>query len=190
MRYLSNAIAGAAGMMILFGALAAMPDTAHGRGRGPQDGPALGAPAPDLGACGDLHVDEGNRVAFSVYAEGVQIYRWSGTAWALLGPEATLYADASGNGVVGTHYAGPTWESNSGSYVKGANPLRCTPDPDSIQWLRLDVSETGGNGIFDGVSRIQRVNTSGGKAPATPGATIGEEARVPYTTDYYFYKIQ
>ena len=146
---------------------------------------------PELPAgCEQLEAEANERVAFKVYAEGFQVYSWNGTAWVLTGPDATLYASANFRGKVGTHYAGPTWESNSGSYVKGANPLRCTPDPDSIQWLRLDVSETGGNGIFDGVSRIQRVNTSGGKAPATPGATIGEEARVPYTTEYYFYKIQ
>jgi hypothetical protein len=32
--------------------------------------------APDLGDCQILQVPEGNKVAFHVYAEGVQIYRW------------------------------------------------------------------------------------------------------------------
>jgi len=44
-------------------------------------------------------------------------------------------------------------------------------------------------GIFNGVSRIQRINTSGGKAPTTPGAFVGEVARVPYTTEYVFYRL-
>ena len=146
---------------------------------------------PELPAgCEGLEPDSNERVAFKVYAEGFQVYSWNGSVWVLVGPDATLYANPNYRGKVGTHYGGPTWESNSGSYVKGANPVRCTPDPDSIQWLKLEASETGGSGIFAGVTHIQRVNTSGGKAPSEPGTFIGEEARTPYTTEYYFYKLQ
>jgi Protein of unknown function (DUF3455) len=145
---------------------------------------------PELPAgCEHLDADVNERVAFRAYAEGFQVYSWNGAAWALVGPDAILYADANFRGKIGTHYGGPTWESNSGSYVKGNNPQRCTPDPDSIQWLRLEISETGGKGIFNGVSRIQRINTSGGKAPATPGVLVGEVVRVPYTTEYVFYRL-
>ncbi len=48
--------------------------------------------------------------------------------------------------------------------------------------------ETDGPGIFRRVAFIQRVNTTGGTAPAAPGTTVGEEARVPYTAEYYFYR--
>jgi hypothetical protein len=34
---------------------------------------------------------------------------------------------------------------------------------------------------------IQRVNTVGGIAPSTLGTFVGQEARVPYTTEYFFY---
>ena len=146
---------------------------------------------PELPAgCEALEPDSNERVAFKVYAEGFQVYSWNGSAWVLVRPDAVLYASSNYRGKVGTHYGGPTWESNSGSYVKGANPVRCTPDPDSIQWLKLEARETGGSGIFAGVTHIQRVNTSGGKAPSEPGAFIGDEARIPYTTEYYFYKLQ
>jgi hypothetical protein len=146
---------------------------------------------PELPAgCEELEAAEYERVAFKAYAEGFQVYAWNGAAWTLVGPDATLYADSNYRGKIGTHYGGPTWESNSRSYVKGTTPKRCTPDPGSIQWLLLEVSETGGDGIFSGVSHIQRVNTSGGKAPASPGAFVGEEVRIPYTTEYYFYKLQ
>ena len=144
--------------------------------------------APDLSAYPNLQVPEGNKVSFHAYAEGVQIYRWNGTAWAFVAPEATLYADAGYHGVVGTHYAGPTWESNSGSKVVGAVLERATPDPDAIPWLKLEAKSNDGPGIFDQVTYIQRVNTVGGKAPADPGDFVGEEARVPYTADYYFYR--
>jgi hypothetical protein len=38
------------------------------------------------------------------------------------------------------------------------------------------------------VTHIQRVNTAGGIAPATPGSIVGQEARIPYTTEYLFYR--
>ena len=74
--------------------------------------------APQLGSCQHLQVEAGNKVAFHVYAEGVQIYRWDGLAWIFEGPEAVLFVDAGGNGEIGIHYAGPTWESVSGSTVR------------------------------------------------------------------------
>src|SRR5262245_54102623 len=142
---------------------------------------------PDLGDCEELEVPAGHKVAFHAYAEGVQIYRWNGTSWVFLRPEAFLYAGEDDD-PVGTHYAGPTWESVSGSYVVGAVLERCTVDPDSIPWLLLEAVSSDGPGIFDRVTYIQRVNTEGGLAPAGPGAFIGEVARVPYTAEYYFYR--
>jgi hypothetical protein len=55
-----------------------------------------------------LRVPAGNKVASHVYAAGVQIYRWDGSSWVFLAPEATLFADYGFHGVVGIHYAGPT----------------------------------------------------------------------------------
>jgi hypothetical protein len=127
-------------------------------------------------------------VSSHVYAEGVQIYRWTGTSWVLAGPDAVLYADEAGHAVVGTHYVGPTWESNSGSKVVGTVEKRATPDPDSIQWLRLKAVSSQGPGIYDGVTYIQRLYTEGGLAPDEPGDFVGDEARIPYTAHYYFYK--
>src|SRR5262249_41001413 len=53
--------------------------------------------APDLGAFQNLQVPAGNKVAFHAYAEGVQIYRWNGTSWTFVAPEAVLYANAGAN---------------------------------------------------------------------------------------------
>jgi hypothetical protein len=157
---------------------------------------ALVAPAgadrtPDLGDCQNLRVPEGHRVAFVTYAEGVQIYRWNGTSWAFVAPEAVLYSgDEEDDEVVGIHYAGPTWESNSGSMVRGAVVDRCTPDASAIPWLLLRAVSSEGPGIFHRVTFIQRLYTAGGVAPAAPGDFVGEEARVPYTTWYFFYRQQ
>ena len=146
------------------------------------------AQGPDLGSCSNLAAPAGSKVRFHTYADGVQIYRWSGTGWSFVAPEAVLTSDANGTNVVGIHYVGPTWESSSGSKVVGAVVDRCFPDPNSIPWLILRAVSTQGPGVFDSVTHIQRVNTAGGNAPSSPGTVVGEEARVPYTTEYFFYR--
>lgn len=148
--------------------------------------------APDLPSplCDRLQVQPANKVAFHVYALGVQIYRWNGTSWVFVAPSARLYADAEYHGEVGIHYAGPTWESHSGSKVVGSRLEGCAPDPTAIPWLLLQMVSTQGPGIFDRVTYIQRVNTAGGLPPTGPGPFIGAEEEVPYTAEYYFYRAQ
>src|SRR5687767_6836009 len=124
---------------------------------------------------------------YHTYARGVQIYRWTGSAWTFLGPRADLYADAGMNGKVGTHFGGPTWQHVSGSRVVGAVDQRCTPSPNAIQWLRLVATSTT-PGVFKRTTFIQRLNTAGGTAPTAPGSFVGEEVGVPYTTEYFFYR--
>ena len=145
--------------------------------------------APELPAiCQTLQVDAGNKVAFHTYASGVQVYRWNGTAWVFVEPVANLFAARNFRGQVGTHYAGPTWESNSGSKVVARRVDGCTPDASAIAWLKLEAVSSEGPGVFDGVTFVHRVNTTGGVVPASPGSFAGEEARVPYTAEYYFYR--
>jgi hypothetical protein len=142
--------------------------------------------APDLGDYPKLQVEEGNVLTFRAYAEGFQIYRWTGAGWAFVAPEAVLF-DQDGE-IVGTHYAGPTWESDSGSVVKGALVEPVVVNPTAIPWLLLRATSSEGRGIFRGVTFIQRLNTAGGRAPAYAGDFVGEEVWVPYAADYYFYR--
>jgi hypothetical protein len=128
----------------------------------------------------------GQKVHFHGNAVGVQIYRWTGTAWAFVAPEAVLF-DNDGN-VVAIHYAGPTWESSSGSFVVGARVAGVTVDATAIPWLLLAAVNSGGPGVLDGTTFIQRVNTVGGLAPATPGVNVGDVARVYYEAEYFFYR--
>ena len=137
--------------------------------------------------CDSVQVAEGNSLKFHAYAIGVQIYRWDGAAWVFVAPSAILYADPDYHAQIGTHYAGPTWESGSGSKVVGARLAGCTPDTTAIPWLRLGALSSQGPGVFRGVTFIQRVNTIGGIAPITAGTTTGQMANVPYTAEYYFY---
>jgi uncharacterized protein (TIGR03118 family) len=140
--------------------------------------------APEVPA--DIAVPAGNKVHFHGFGVGVQIYTWSGTSWGAAVPEATLF---HGDGVVATHFAGPTWESNSGSKVVGAvvQPT-VTVDSNAIPWLLLRAVKAEGPGIFADTTFIHRVNTTGGEAPSADGTFVGQVARVPYTADYFFYR--
>lgn len=130
-----------------------------------------------------------NKVHFHAFAVGVQIYVWNGTSWVFRAPEAVLFADAGANGEIGIHYGGPTWETQSGSKVIGAAVANApAPDPDSVPWLLVRAVSTQGPGVLERTTYIQRVNTLGGKAPSTDGTAVGEEAHVPYTAEYYFYR--
>jgi hypothetical protein len=151
-----------------------------------------GAEPPDVPVA--LAVAPAHKLALEVHARGVQIYECkaaagaaAGLAWVFKAPEAELF-DASGNRV-GRHYAGPTWEGADGSRVVGEVKAKAdAPVPDAIPWLLLAAKSGEGNGVFATIQAIQRVHTTGGKAPAAcEAADAGKEKRVPYTADYYFY---
>jgi len=168
-------------LMIAGLATAAMPTAPAGD----KDVPDLPSPL-----CDHLRVEAGNKLHSQVYAEGSQIYRWDGLSWTLVGPDATLFANANYDGKVGRHYVGPTWESNSGSKVIGARMYGCQPDANAIPWLLLKAVSTSGPGIYSAVTYIQRLNTKGGLPPASPGSFIGETVQIPYSAEYYFYREQ
>lgn len=146
--------------------------------------------APEIPAFCSISVPQGHQVAAHVYATGVQVYRWNGATWDFVGPVAKLFADANYQGVVGTHYAGPTWKSNGDSQVVGRRVNGCSVNPLAIDWLLLEAASTEGHGLFNRVTYIHRVNTAGGMRPTTPGATTGVEQRVPYTAEYFFYRAE
>jgi hypothetical protein len=65
----------------------------------------------------------------------------------------------------------------------------------AVAWLKLTASgtqdgPTGGHTLSE-TTFVQRLNTHGGVAPLTGCASatdVGNEAFVPYTADYFFYK--
>jgi len=144
----------------------------------------------------EISVGDTNKVHFHGFGIGFQVYTWNGTSWGGAVPDATLF-DEDGN-VVATHFGvfddngrfiGPAWQSNSGSKVIGKiPPAAVIMDTDSIPWLRLAAVNPEGPGILAATTFIQRVNTTGGKAPDTAGAFVGQVARIPYKADYFFYR--
>ena len=114
--------------------------------------------------------------------------------WTFTGPEAVLL-DSDG-GVLGIHYAyagpgRPAWESESGSLVVGSRTVPpVSVDPTAVPWLVLDAVQSEGPGIFEGTTFIQRVQTTGGLAPSTPPTHLGQQVRIAYTAEDFFFRLQ
>jgi len=104
-------------------------------------------------------------------------------------PEALLY-DSCGKEVI-HHFAGPTWQwLADSSSVKGAK-IKGVDVTGSIPLLLLKATPQTTTGELSAVSYIQRLDTTGGAAPAAATCTaahVGEVTKVNYTANYYFYE--
>jgi hypothetical protein len=140
----------------------------------------------------ELQPPAGERAILQLHAEGAQVYVCKAdgeqSAWALKAPDAKLY-DQDGN-PFGKHFGGPSWRANDSSQVTG-KAVASVPSPEagSIPWLLVTVVGRSGEGALSRVTSIQRINTKGGKAPASgcDSAHLGGEVRVPYSADYVFF---
>jgi len=132
---------------------------------------------------------------FELRARGVQIYACeakpddaSAFVWTFKAPEAELFNERGD--LVGTHFAGPTWQGQDGSAVVGAVLERAdAPDTGAIPWLLLEAKEHAGSGAFSTVTHVQRLDTVGGVAPAEgcDEAHAGAQVRAPYQATYAFF---
>jgi hypothetical protein len=159
----------------------------------------------------ELVVDDAFAPFLWLRAEGTQNYLClpaaGGPAWTLFGPQATLF-DTADRQVV-THFLSPnpaeaglpraTWLHSRDSSAVWARATAVVTDaawvaPGAIPWLKLEVvgatTRPHGADTLASVRFIQRINTSGGLAPASGcgATTIGARALVPYTTEYVFYR--
>jgi hypothetical protein len=131
-----------------------------------------------------------------VNALGVQTYLCSSNpagafVWTFVAPQANLYNDEGK--LIGTHFIGPTWQSNDGSSVVGKKVAAYSADPSAVPWLLLAATSHGSEaGRFDDVSSIQRLSTVGGNAPADgcDQAHAGAIAQIPYSAEYVFYRVK
>ena len=142
----------------------------------PPDVPAELAPARDQ----DL--------VFVLHAKGVQQYACNGTEWVFVSPSAELF-ESEGAKHAGKHSAGPTWEVDRSSVV-GAKVTEIIVAPDAIPWVLLTATSSTGSGRMARVTSIQRLETSGGLAPATgcDADSVDATTAVKYSADYYFYE--
>jgi Protein of unknown function (DUF3455) len=132
------------------------------------------------------------QLLLQVHAQGDQVYTCKSNAaqftWTLKAPDAQLF-DKDGK-AFGKHFAGPSWEANDGSRVTGKAVANApSPNADSIAWLLIKILSHEGQGVLSSATSIQRVNTKGGKAPASgcDASHAGQEVRVSYSADYLFY---
>ena len=182
-------------LLTLFAALALIVGlagavTAKGRHSHAKDKAALAKEVPS-----DLMPPASAVLLFELGARGDQIYTCAAKpedpatfVWTFKAPQAELFNDRGE--VVGSHFAGPTWQGQDGSSVKGAVVARAdAPSKNAIPWLLLEATSHGGDGAFSTITHIQRLDTKGGVAP-TKGCDAthaGEEVRVPYKATYAFY---
>ncbi len=148
-----------------------------------------------------IDVPKDSKLLLHVYGKGVQIYVCSPMAgdssryvWTLSEAKAGLYTNDTYRDAVGKHYFNaehrPVWETPDGGKVVGSKLRQAdAPISGAVPWLLLQAISSPGSGALKGTTLIQRVNTSGGKAPAS-GADAshkGQTTQVEYTAEYLFY---
>ena len=137
-----------------------------------------------------------SRLFLVAHATGVQKYTCqpNGT-WLFTDPEADLYKAPGGANPIATHFLNfatgrPVWQAKDGSSVEAARTAVRAGGTGNIPWLLLQaaVATAGSDGDrLAGTTWVQRLNTSGGVAPAGT-CTPGDHAAVPYTADYSFWR--
>jgi hypothetical protein len=196
MNYLKRVV-GVGPVLALLGVLAGC--SASGSDQRPEESFGEGQASLSVDECpagvpASLLPPAGESLKSKVSAVGVQIYSCNAKpdntyAWTLLAPQANLFNDDGR--FVGTHFIGPTWQSNDGSSVAGVKAAGATMDASAVPWLLVKaVSHAADEGRLSDVSYVQRLSTVGGLAPTdTCDAThnLGAIVQVPYSADYFFY---
>ena len=157
--------------------------------------PPWAAITPPAGLTANITAPAGEAPAFALRAEGVHIFECKPLvtspdrfAWSFTAPDATLYEAGR---PVARHGAENTFEAIADrSTVAGVVRGRQDGGANNLPWLLLRAQSTPDAGLFAGVTSIQRVNTTGGAAPAEGcnDSNVGKEARVPFAAEYYFYR--
>jgi hypothetical protein len=157
--------------------------------------PAMAAISEPGGLARGLRAPANEEAAFMLTGDGVYVYECrqslldpNAYEWAFLVPDATLYDGARS---VARHATVGLFEAlTDRSSLSGVVRASQAAGASNLPWLSMRAQPLSSDGVFAGVTSIQRVNTSGGMAPAGgcgPG-NVGGSTRVAYQADYYFYK--
>ena len=151
------------------------------------------AAAPSLGFFSKIKAPETHEAVFRLAGRGVQVFRCErlssgpGHAWIFRLPEADL-SDAAGKVLV-RHGANFSFEHVDGSRILG-NVVAYdeAPGTGNLRWL-LMTAKPFGQGVFAGITHVQRVNTQGGMPPPKCEANQQNQLlRVDFSADFVFYK--
>jgi Protein of unknown function (DUF3455) len=115
--------------------------------------------------------------------------------WLFTDPEATLYKTTGVSRPIGTHFLNfatgrPVWQLKDDSSVEAARTVTVSGGTGNIAWLLLQavVTTAGSDGDrLTSTTWVQRLNTSGGVAPAET-CVPGDRIAVPYSADYFFWR--
>ena len=130
---------------------------------------------------------------FRLRAEGVHVYECrvnanGGYQWVFTNPDVSFSDGTTERAIEVT--PNTIQASTDRSTVSGRVRAVAGAGSDNLPWMLLSAQSPSADGLFAGVTSVQRVNTSGGVAPrgGCSDATVGSEARVAFSADYYFYK--
>lgn len=159
-----------------------------------------------------IAVPDGHELFLGARAAGTQNYiclpAADRFAWTLVTPQATLFDELDAQ--VTTHFLSPnpveggtpraTWLHSLDTSAVWARAIASYAGedfvaPGAIPWLLLEAEgglpgPAGGDTLAP-TTYLQRVNTTGGRAPATGCSRkkdVGSRAFVPYTADYFFFR--
>jgi hypothetical protein len=148
-------------------------------------------PRPSLGLFSRIKAPDAAEPAFELAATGVQIFRCepdqNGFHWAYRLPEAEL-RDNSGH-VLARHGTGYSFEHTDGSRLLGKIVAHDAADSSgSVPWLLLQT-QSFGQGEFEKINYVQRIDTQGGMPPAQCSADqVNQVLRVPFSANFVFYR--
>jgi len=146
---------------------------------------------PSLNLFSRIRVPGDLEPSFQLSASGVQIFRCEpdkdGYHWAFRLPEADL-RDSSGQ-VVAHHGAGYSFEHVDGSRLLGSIVgADSAPADGAVAWLLLQTRSFG-EGVFDRIGYVQRIDTEGGLPPKQCSIEqSGQILRVHFSADFVFYR--
>jgi hypothetical protein len=137
-----------------------------------------------------------SQLSLVLHAEGVQNYTCQPSGiWLFTDPEAILSKANGRSRPIGTHFLNfatgrPVWQLKDGSSVEAARFASVPAGAGNIPSLLLQAVTTT-PGSYDrrltGTTWVQRLNTSGGVAPAG-ACTPLDRVAVPYSADYLFWR--
>lgn len=165
----------------------------------------------------NIQVPAGNTAYMKGYAVGTQNYVClpadTGLAWKFQAPQATVFLtyrlfNLEVRQQIMTHFLSPnptedgkparaTWQSSLDTSSVWAKKIAESSDPayvapGAIPWFLLQAVGTqrgpSGGTMMSPTTYIQRVNTTGGVAPAVGCTEAGAIQFVPYTAEYIFYQ--
>jgi hypothetical protein len=157
----------------------------------PVGGAHGGVAAPSLGLFSKIKVPDGSEPVLKLAARGAQVFRCEKRdgqgIWVFRQPDAELL-EAAGK-VVGRHGANFSFEHVDGSrLVATIAAYDDAPKSTDLRWL-LMTTRSFGKGAFEGITHVQRINTTGGMPPAScDAAHAGRVLRIDFTSDFLFYR--